>query len=174
MQIPQELQHPPLQLDDASAAGSFRLGKTPASTHFLERPRDAHGAALPVDVLPLQGEVLAGACGRGERNREDWAVRSFHRGLYKQPRLVRRQHPQLATVFVAAAGHRWLDPWLRAAIESPAAWPNVKRSAHSGRFARTAHARPFPGTHLECPAHRLPIASFLPRLDEMYRPSKLW
>jgi len=58
-EILQEFQHPLLQPDDAPAPISFRLGKAPASTHSFERTHDAHGASLPVDVLPLQGEVLA-------------------------------------------------------------------------------------------------------------------
>src|ERR1019366_4586995 len=92
----QEFQPPLLQLDDAAAAGSFRLGETPASAHFLERSRDAHGAPLPVDVLPLQGKVLAGACGCSKCNCEDWAISRLHRVLQKAPRLFRGQYPQFA------------------------------------------------------------------------------
>jgi len=96
--------------------------------------RDAHGASLPVDVLPLQGEVLAGACGGGECDCEDWAVSRLHRSLKKTSRLFRRQYaPPLLGSMVSSPRSLNRPPFISHMFSIAGSSTGAEREVSQGR-----------------------------------------
>ena len=67
----QSFQHKALQLYEAAASFAFRIFESPDGPRSLDCPTHARRAPLPLDIVPLQGQILAwshsGGQGQGKQ-----------------------------------------------------------------------------------------------------------
>lgn len=94
--VPKRLEHKGLQLDGPSAPCPLRLRKPPSSAlHDLEGSRNANAPGAPIQVRPLQTELLAEPQARRDRQGKQRTISVLLARLQERSRLLRGQDAHL-------------------------------------------------------------------------------
>lgn len=143
LQVTEKNNNPTLQFDGPTASRSFCIAEAPSPIQSPNAPDYADCLSYPVDVLPLQPQVLTRTHPCCERHRKRGAMRGCQSNLKKCLCLLDRQRTHFTPSLLRDFDTIRQDSPVKGATAMLAASQTLTQHVRNGRFDRRALARSF-------------------------------